>query len=626
MKHTYAKVFRLSVLVVLMITLFCLGACVEADTDQNGETSLGETYAETVIADTETNREEVPSETCQESMADAEDHTQKDAFEETDLEETVAESQAASEEATEDAADDTEEETVEETAEETAEETHEEIPEETTEATMEETMEETEAETVNETTAETAVDELVIPADAPKKNDFITFCDFSLNEDIFGGKAHTAEIVKDTDRTSVLKLSTKGKNLRTCYFTLDYAAYVEALGMSPLAWNDCAYAVITLKVENVTNAQFEIIVKGKQWDTAFQIKGMGTYQTNEAGWQKIAVPLPLTPKNHATLSEIRISFVTNAASEGETVYVKSIGFTSDKLRMMELAGIELVKPTQTIIRVPGLKNNYTFLHVTDLHASAFSGEDTSAMTAERINLITVRRNAFRADGLFAEERMPYMFSYADEINADLVLMTGDILDFPSKKNLSLLKESISNARTPTLFALGNHDWCYGDGDYFSANAIQNQIPLFNNISTGEPANDPYFRYVEYEDLLVVAIDNSMDYVTADTVDKFLALYQKNKPIILMLHVPFHVDSLVADSTKVWGKDLGMGGDTGVCAWNSDVQRLYNAVCVAQDTPVVAVIAGHVHFNHEDVFPNGVPQYITTTAYTGDCRVIRLRRG
>ena len=109
-----------------------------------------------------------------------------------------------------------------------------------------------------------------------------------------------------------------------------------------------------------------------------------------------------------------------------------------------------------------------------------------------------------------------------------------------------------------------------------------------------------------------------------TVEKFLALCEKGKPIILMLHVPLHVDSLVADSTKVWGKDLGMGGDTGVCAWNEDVQRFYHAVAEDENSPVVAVFAGHVHFTHEDVLPNGITQYITNTAYTGDCRVITVK--
>jgi hypothetical protein len=40
--------------------------------------------------------------------------------------------------------------------------------------------------------------------------------------------------------------------------------------------------------------------------------------------------------------------------------------------------------------------------------------------------------------------------------------------------------------------------------------------------------------------------------------------------------------------------------------------------------VVAVFAGHVHFNHEDTFTNGIKQYVTSTGYTGDCRVVTVK--
>ena len=488
--------------------------------------------------------------------------------------------------------------------------------------TTAETSADTEGETLADTEAETeGVVEIVMPEDAPSQNNVITFCDFSGNENLFSGKAYTAEIVKD-EGTSVIKLTTDGDNVRGNYFRLDYATYMNYAKLNPIAWENCAYAVVTLKVENVTDTVFEMVLKGTAGESEFSSKGATTYSKTNKGWQTIVVPVDLSDKEGASLSELRIYFAKNAKSAGETVYIKSVALTSDRFELATLTGEQVVKPMDTTIKIPGLKNNYKFLQVTDLHSSAFTTEETKAMTSARVNLITGRRNAFKGGSFLSEERMPYLFSYADKIEADMLLLTGDILDFPSQKNLQLLRENIANIKTPAFYILGNHDWCYGDDDYFSQNAIQNQIPLFNDMSVGEPKSDPYFHYVEYEDLLVVAIDNSMDSVTEETVDKFLALYEKNKPIILMLHVPFHVDTLVADSTKVWGKDLGMGGDTGVCAWHPEVQRLYQAVCVDEDTPVVAVFAGHVHFNHEDTFPNGVPQYITTEAYSkGECRVI-----
>ncbi len=488
-----------------------------------------------------------------------------------------------------------------------------------------ETSAETQATTEAEAT-EAQTEIVVMPEDAPTKNNVVTFCDFSKNDELFSGKTYEAQVVADGEQGNVLKVATKGDNLRSPYVSVDYAAYMAYADLTPVAWNDCGYAVVTLKIEGVSSNQFDILIKGQDASGGTsQVRGSTTYSKAKKDYQTVVVPLVETPKDGFTLSEIRIYFVASPKAEGETVYISSITFTSDKGEVAELKGEKIVNPIQTTIQVEGLKNEYTFLHVTDLHASAFSTADTKNMTQARINLITARRNAFKAGSFFSEERMPYMFSYADKINADLLLLTGDILDFPSQKNVQLLRDNLDAIKTPSMYILGNHDWCYGDDDYFSANAIQTQIPLFNNMSAGEPADDPYFHYVEYEDLLVVAVDNSQDMITKTTVDKFMALYEKNKPIILILHVPMHVDTLVDDCVKVWSKDLGMGG-TGVSAWHpeNDVERFYNAVCLDENTPVVAVVAGHVHFNHEDVFPNGVPQYITTTAYTGDCRVITVK--
>ena len=185
--------------------------------------------------------------------------------------------------------------------------------------------------------------------------------------------------------------------------------------------------------------------------------GDGTLWTCEdCDWGPLTVRFPesniseLSDKEGASLSELRIYFAKNAKSAGETVYIKSVALTSDRFELATLTGEQVVKPMDTTIKIPGLKNNYKFLQVTDLHSSAFTTEETKAMTSARVNLITGRRNAFKGGSFLSEERMPYLFSYADKIEADMLLLTGDILDFPSQKNLQLLRENIANIKTPAF--------------------------------------------------------------------------------------------------------------------------------------------------------------------------------
>ena len=472
-----------------------------------------------------------------------------------------------------------------------------------------------------ETESETEGLQIEITPESPTSGKLITFYENSANEVLFGGKYCAYGLVKDGDHT-VLKMTTEGDRVRNPNWTLDYATYMQLLGLESAAWDDLAYAVVTLKTENVSASEFTVTIFTEVGGTEYKSKGTTTYSTAATDWQTVIVPFSKSEKQGAVLTSLRIDFA-DTQNSGETVYVKSIALASSKTEVLELTGNALIKPLTTTLTIPGLERAYTLLQVTDLHSAAYSNEEAKAMQADRRNYIAGRRNSFTDGFMLSEERMPYMFGYADTVNADLLMLTGDIIDFPSELNVSMMQQNLEAIKAPALFSLGNHDWCYAD-DYLSAGAAAAYIPKLNVLSAGEPADDPYVKYVEFDEFMVVSVDNSTDSVTAQTVDKFLALCEKGKPIILMLHVPLHVDSLIADCTKVWGKDLGMGGDTGVCAWNPDVQRFYHAVAEDENTPVIAIFAGHVHFNHEDMLPNGVMQYITSTAYTGDCRVITVK--
>jgi len=472
----------------------------------------------------------------------------------------------------------------------------------------------TEAPTEPVTEAET------LPADKPTDALVLTFCDTPLNQVFLDPNiAATCEVVQDQEQGSVLKLSVAdSKRISDPYVKIDYAAYMQAAGLTPVAWNDCGYAVVQLKVEGVTNSKLEMIASNKSGEKTKTVRSEGTYKTSSGDWQYVLLPLVTTPYE-GTLTELRFDFVDNPKAAGETVYLKSITFVKDKITAMSMMGTTLIHPGTATLEIPGLTGEFKFLHITDTHVSAFSDADKKSWTTTRLQYNTARRAAFAADGLLAEERFPLLFDYADEIGADGLFLTGDLIDFPSEKNLALLYENVSRIKGKSIFCLGNHDWNYSD-DYMTGNSVAVNRLLFNDLTGG----DPCFSYAEYEGFIVAAIDNSSDAVTQETVDKFLALYEKNKPIILLLHVPFHVDTLAPDVMKVWGgRNITMGPGAMGSDWGS-VQQLYNAVCIDEDTPVVAVFAGHVHFNHEDVFPNGIPQYVTSTGYTGDCRVVTVK--
>lgn len=275
-----------------------------------------------------------------------------------------------------------------------------------------------------------------------------------------------------------------------------------------------------------------------------------------------------------------------------------------------------VHPEETTIAVRGLEREYTFLHVTDLHSSRFTEDETAAMPRNRVDYITARRRDWGYE-MLTEDRMPAFFAYADSIHADAVLMTGDMLDFPSDGNVKLLYDCVKQAKTPSIFTPGNHDWSFAD-DYHTAYAESVQMPKLADLCGGDTA----FHTVEYPDLIVCALDNCRDYVTADTVSRFIDLQRRGKPILLMMHIPLRVETLDADTVNYWRRNLTMGPG-GLRAWDSNVRILYREAAERPDTNVALVAAGHIHFHHTDTLPNGVPQVVTAVANTGACRVIHL---
>ncbi len=276
-----------------------------------------------------------------------------------------------------------------------------------------------------------------------------------------------------------------------------------------------------------------------------------------------------------------------------------------------------IEPAHFELRIKGLKRDYTFFHLTDLHMGEMTPEEMAKMSDQRRNYARHRFEFFAREGQGAATLWGDYIARAKTENAELLLLTGDIIDFPSDANVKALKDGIRSCGIPTLYMVGNHDWSFAD-DYHTASAAALHFPKFADLCN----RDPHICWVEYEDLIVCAVDDTLDRVSKKTVDAFMTLCALDKPIILCMHVPLYVASMEDDCFAAWHQLLMMGGK----AFNGDepqVKRFYEAVALNPNTPVKAVITGHLHFHHEDVLPNGVPQIVTDKGYTGGCRVIRV---
>ena len=79
------------------------------------------------------------------------------------------------------------------------------------------------------------------------------------------------------ERATAIKMTSEGERVRNPHLTLDYATYMQLLGLEQAVWNDIAYAVVTLKTENVSASEFSVTIFTQVDGTEYKSKGKNTF-------------------------------------------------------------------------------------------------------------------------------------------------------------------------------------------------------------------------------------------------------------------------------------------------------------------------------------------------------------
>ena len=199
------------------------------------------------------------------------------------------------------------------------------------------------------------------------------------------------------------------------------------------------------------------------------------------------------------------------------------------------------------------------------------------------------------------------------MRADCVVMTGDMLDCPSEGNLALLRETVGDA----FYVVGNHDWCYPI-DYPMNESTRQKYQAQVAQASGPP---PRMLARELEGVLLVGIDNSDYQVTEEQAAFVERQLARGLPTLLLMHIPLFCPTLVEDTLRVWSSPIMMGSpqeqfpEAGVFGENIFPTPTTREFCafLRQSKTLVAILAGHVHFHHEDAFAPGKPQLVTAAA-------------
>ena len=208
------------------------------------------------------------------------------------------------------------------------------------------------------------------------------------------------------------------------------------------------------------------------------------------------------------------------------------------------------------VSIAGIERDYEIWFMADSHITLVN-EDEPAEVKEYA--------AQRAPGFVNEMGVSsdLIFSqFIDEANKqkpDMVLFGGDIIDFPSDANVAFLQSELDRLEVPYVFAMGNHDWTF-PWEYMTPEGSEKYRPMLENYMYGNVTDEEensltdqvltvmgntYLTKIELNDMIFLSIDDSSNQVALEALAGIEEAYDTGKPIILIQHVPFSTENLIA---------------------------------------------------------------------------------
>ena len=256
----------------------------------------------------------------------------------------------------------------------------------------------------------------------------------------------------------------------------------------------------------------------------------------------------------------------------------------------------------------GLAKPLTVCQITDLHLIYADERDS---TYQRDHAES-RKQYFANAHNIAEEIRVYLL----ENKPDLLIMTGDILDFPTESNLDALRTFLSTLPCPYLYIPGNHDWTFPQ-DYQSDAQYKNNLSRFGEWTGGTTD----FQMLEMGGIAFIGVDDSrFDRVTEKQTEKLEAALtscrMRGIPAVVCVHVPICSEALAPRATSVWKAPVMLG--------QANTDSATKRFCELTAAFASAVIAGHVHFTNDGPLDNSeCMQYVTGLSASGTLRIFRF---
>ena len=249
------------------------------------------------------------------------------------------------------------------------------------------------------------------------------------------------------------------------------------------------------------------------------------------------------------------------------------------------------------------------LFASDMHVIALKdGEDARILAYEKE----------RAEGFVSmdipdtREMFLGFVEYANLLQPDMVVFGGDIIDCPSQGNLTFLAEQLKRLEMPYVYTTGNHDWNFS-WEYLEDSSRERNLPfLCKAVGMNLEA-----CYREIKGIQFLTVDSSRGNIAIKALD-ILEECHREKPLCIVMHVPFSTVRLREMSIKNWGFETTMGG--GALPIDDVTEHFYEKLAEFEQC---IIFGGHVHGFDNQVLGNGAIQIVAPAGCQGKVALIEL---
>ena len=279
------------------------------------------------------------------------------------------------------------------------------------------------------------------------------------------------------------------------------------------------------------------------------------------------------------------------------------------------------------IQIEGLNQSLRVLHLTDSHLVLLDDRDKehieNSRSFQRV-FLTARKNK-DGEQIPSDESFSEIMKKAEEMNLDMLLMSGDILSFPAKASLEFLQHWIDRLNVNTFYTAGNHDWHFPGQDWGETLRRESRHLL-------EPVHggDDHFHAETKNGVHFLSIDNSVYQVDEEQLEFTKQELKKGLPTILQIHIPISLPSLREPTIKLWKNSILMGDPE----WTPEAREKWQVEAnhdttlefidfISSSPNLVAVLCGHVHFAHADNINTRAMQYVGAPGFEGGYRLIEI---